>query len=300
MPVEIAADGTAVFFAHIAVVIPDVPSIQYTRIDYRRIGTNAWSTGAIINAKGAQTARVGPLMPGQFYDYRAVNIGAMESTAMFLNNQLAPGDTTAPGVPSTPTIQAQHLREFTFQTTAPSDADLKDLQWQVRTSSGGGGVLVIEGTAPAIRGATSTLKVTLPSSVPYGSARWFRVRARDFSNTPTDPTAGWSTSASFSASQVVTGDFPVTPVLPPGTVTPRIRQEVVVQSFAYSVAAGVGSSNGILHTHGLGKMPTGMQAFPNNLGVTITPNTMTATTVNLNVINLTPGAQSGTASLHFW
>lgn len=316
MPVEIAADGTAVFFAHIPLVIPDVPSIVSTRIDVQRVGATGWNVGAVLHVKGTQTVRVGPLSPGLTYNFRAVTVGAMESTPMFLNNFLAPGDTTAPGTPSTPTIQAQHLREFTFQTTAPSDADLKDLQWHVRTASGGAGELVMEGTATAIRAAVSTIKVTLPASVPYASTRWFRVRARDFSGNPTDPTTGWSASLSFSASPATAPDYGAGSIgNAPLQINAVERQNIIndaidefkrrapyITTFGYSVGAGVGANQTVTVNHSAGRLPSTPVAFPGVIGPNVTMSISRITTgiIDVIVVNLSPDPRSGTGTLHYW
>lgn len=121
---EIAGDGTVTAAVELKVVIPDVPSVVSTRVDYQKAGATAWTTGAVITARGEQRVRIGALVPGQFYNFRAVTVGAMESTPMFLNNQLALGDTTTPSAPTA--MQARQsgggkIVELEATFTAPPD-----------------------------------------------------------------------------------------------------------------------------------------------------------------------------------
>lgn len=163
------------------------------------------STGA-----ASQSVKISGLDPGLVYDYVAVSFSRLgiQGSQVALNNQLAPGDTTAPAAPAAPTVQAQHLREFTCAVTTGAETDIASLEWDVRTAASGGGSVVISGGGPILPGGGSTtFKFTLPASVPYGSSRFVRCRFKDNSGNPTSPTAGWSPSTSFSALPVATGDL---------------------------------------------------------------------------------------------
>jgi hypothetical protein len=171
-----------------------------TFVRQRTSGNSQWLTVAVDQLAGNNlTTRIDQLITGLPYDYQVDRVNLLNPSlhaSTMISSQTAPTDNAAPGTPGTPTITGQHLKDITLQWTEASGGDIKDYEWEVRTSSSGGGSQLATSRAGTIK-ASLTL-----DSASYGTTYYFRVRAKDYSGN----VGSWSSDRSFNFTRAVTDD----------------------------------------------------------------------------------------------
>jgi hypothetical protein len=229
------------------------------RIDFREASESTFHKGyAEVAGKGQQDVKVSGLLPGRSYRYEFVSISTLNepSAAVPLGPLLAPGDEVAPNPPTTPVLLSQHLREFMFGVTCGTDADLKELEWEVHTAAGGGGTRIGAGTGAAIRGAQATIKYTLPATVGYNSARFVRARLKDNTGNP----SAFSAALSFSATRTVTDDYGPFSINANAIIDRaviRVKRELLTNtSFSAVYGLDPGEADGGPYVHSFGEIPS--------------------------------------------
>jgi len=289
-------DGGFEAFMVLQYTVP-VETFAQTIVRFRRNGTTSWQTAAVNGETGSgKQTRINGLVTGLAYDFRVSRVNllnaSLEATTDLLN-QLAPGDTTAPAAPGTPTILDQHLKTITPVWTAPADKDVKEYEWDVRTAANGAGTLVTSGKSG---GPKTTLTL---NQIGYGTTRHFRVRAIDWSGN----IGAYSSSVSFSFSKVVQTDMGGgsvgNPQMIAAAVTTAIRQGVNSQSLTQTVPAtsvlnfvfsvGTGATNLVTPSVNLSGVPGAMYCNNNGSG-----------TVTVSVWNPNAFGASVTVSIHYW
>ena len=297
---EIASDGRVSASVELQLVIPAVPSIEATRVRFRRTGTITYDGAVLVHGTGTKLVKLSGLTPGLSYDFEAATVsGPNESTSATITNQLAPGDTIPPATPSAPTIQAVHLREVTVQTPQVSDADAKGYEGEIRL----GAAVVGTFSAPHLKGATtcSATATIAPGSVPYGASLTARVRCRDYTG---NVSAFSANSTSWLLSPTVQADYGAstipTAAIIDSAVTEVKRRLVIEFSQAYSIAAGIGTVTGLSPiSTGMSRKPVLAGILTNNLSVSAFGRSATSGgVVQWAAINLSSIVQSGTAELY--
>jgi hypothetical protein len=219
--------GTAAYF----VVGASAPASNVTgfRIDVQFTGSGTWTFGVAkipVQPGAFASSDVKGLTPGRSYAFRIASTnGDLASPGVTIANQVAPGDTTAPGTPSTPTITPGPTHVL-FSWSPNGEADIQSYQVEVRTGASGTGTVVYLGSAQhTVSGTTYVTNTAAHTNFAYGTTYHVRVRAVDYTgnlssqwsasaswvhkpvNTPDIDPAGVSTS--FSASAGSTGSFAI-------------------------------------------------------------------------------------------
>jgi len=199
----VSSDGKFAAFFILQMIVPASSAIQSSRVRYRRNSTTTYGDAQPVMGTGTLLVKVGGLEPGLSYDFEAATVsGPNESTASTISNQLAPGDTTGPGIPTTPTfLGAGKLSTATFYWTPPADQDRAGCDYEIRTGANGTGSIVLG--ASNIRITTDQVTIEASAVIGYGVTRHFRVRYWDRSNNP----GTWSLSAPFSFTQAQAPDY---------------------------------------------------------------------------------------------
>ncbi len=225
----IEADGQGGWSAYV-VLQYTVPAETWaqTFVRYRRNGATNYQVAAVNQATGSNLqTKITGLITGLAYDYAISRVNAINpalaASDLTLTNQTAPADTTAPGAPTSLAIVDQHLKSITFSWTAPPDKDVAYYHWEIRTAASGGGSLVVEGNT---EGNGTKVALTL-DQIAYSTTRYLRVRGHDYSGN----VGSYSSSLSFSFSQVVTGD------VTDQHITTAKRQLLSSQSTTFDLAA---------------------------------------------------------------
>ena len=216
------SDGQNAFFATVTLQYTIAAETwAQTIVKCRRNGATNWEVVAVDQATGAglQTKITG-LITGLSYDYQVTRVNGYNpalSASATLTAQVAPGDTTAPATPGTPTVSDKHLKTATFVWTAPADDDMAGYYYDIRTASAGGGSLITSGTVLGGRTVTLTL-----NQIAYSTTRYFRVAGIDYSGNG-GSSGNFSTAVSFSFTAAVTvdvGDDQITtPKVPDNAIT---------------------------------------------------------------------------------
>jgi hypothetical protein len=221
--------------------VPTSESYAQTFVRQRTSGNSQWLTVAVDQFTGVSlTTRIDGLVTGKVYDYRVSRVNMLTPSLAVntdITSKAAPSDATAPGAPTTLAITDQHLKTITFQWTAPSDDDLAYYQWEIRTAASGGGSLVDSGDT---EGPGAKVTLTL-NQIAYSTTRYLRIRAVDWSGN----VGSYSSSLSFSFTQIVTGDVGTdqitTPKIPDSNITtPKINDSAITTPKVTNNAITVG------------------------------------------------------------
>ncbi len=189
----VAQDGGATaFFVVEAVKGADSPS-NFAKIVFgcKKDGetTYRWQDGQDAGS-GTWKARFDGLTPGLQYDFaaKAVNNFALESTAITLENQLAPGDTTGPSSPFSTSVTAAK-RSISLEWNNPADEDFK---WVGIWRKTNGSAPNFDTTAPtfSISGGPGEIMQKIDDKATgYTTTYYYWIRAFDNTGNPSS-TAG--------------------------------------------------------------------------------------------------------------
>jgi len=270
-------DGTIHAWMVLRLVIPDTPSIQYTRVDVRPTGETDWALGrALVNQRGTVDVRVDGLIPGRAYDFRAVNIsGTNESPPATLSNQLAPGDTTAPSAPTAITVRQSGAKVVEVDVTFTRPADFASIELYRNT---------LNNSATAVKIDTKAGTRFHDENVTYGQQYfyWAKVVDRTGNKSAFSPSSGHS----ITIGRLATGDYTDGSV---DSIKRRTVTQVTVNLGVIPAGSEVIFLNAVFH--GLGVAPiaicssvnVGVYAvgvFPDPQYITITGYNRLATAAN--------------------
>ena len=163
---------------------PDDAFIEYYQIRYNKNGTTDYFE--------VQTRETNVFISGlditSNYDFRvqAENLLGVTSTGTTLSNQALNGDTTAPGVPTSPSATGG-LQTITAEWTNPTDVDFKHTEVFVNTSDS------IPATPTAIVDGEEYIVTGLSGS----QTRYFWLKAVDFSGNKSAATASFNGTSSL-------------------------------------------------------------------------------------------------------
>jgi predicted phage tail protein len=164
---------------------PDDAFIEYYKIRYNKNGTTDY-----FEVQSRETnVFISGLDITSNYDFRvqAENLLGVTSTGTTLSNQALNGDTTAPGVPTSPSATGG-LQTITAEWTNPTDVDFKHTEVFVNTSDS------IPATPTAIVDGEEYIVTGLSGS----QTRYFWLKAVDFSGNKSAATASFNGTSSLS------------------------------------------------------------------------------------------------------
>lgn len=163
---------------------PDDAFIEYYKIRYNKNGTTDY-----FEVQSRETnVFISGLDITSNYDFRvqAENLLGVTSTGTTLSNQALNGDTTAPGVPTSPSATGG-LQTITAEWTNPTDVDFKHTEVFVNTSDS------IPATPTAIVDGEEYIVTGLSGS----QTRYFWLKAVDFSGNKSAATASFNGTSSL-------------------------------------------------------------------------------------------------------
>lgn len=234
-------DGTVHAWVTLQLVIPDTPSIQFTRVDVRPTGETDWALGrAIVNARGTQQVRIDGLIPGRAYDFRAINIsGTNESAEATLLNQLAPGDTTVPSAPTAISVRQSGAKVVEIDLTYTRPADFASVELYRNTTNN---------SATATKIDTKAGTRFHDENISYGVTYfyWAKVVDRTGNKSAFSPSSGHS----ITIGRLATGDYTDGSV---DSIKRRTVTQVTVNLGEIAAGAEVTFLNAVFH--GLGVAP---------------------------------------------
>jgi hypothetical protein len=210
---RIGTDGKTTAYVTVQAT-PPASNVTGFRIDLAYTGSGTWHAGYATVAVQPSTAisfEVKGLTPGIPYTIRVASTNAtnLVSPGVTVNFGAAPGDATAPSVPSTPTVYETEGKEVGFLFGHGNELDLQGFQWEIRDAAGSGGTQLRTGVVPHARNAYQAVINVAIGYFSYGVTYHFRVAAVDYSGNQ----SGWSASVPFQYHTQTTPD------LDPGSVS---------------------------------------------------------------------------------
>lgn len=243
--VAIGLDGTS--FAVVG-LRADAPVANFANMEFgaRRAGQTIynWTAGNKPSSGNVWRGRLSGLTAGLSYEFAARSVSGfgLYSPLATIGSTTAVGDTSAPGTVSGLTARCK-LKTWEFQWTPLTGvADLRGYRLQVNSASGFGGTMYHDAILDA------TKKSYTNDAISYGTTLFARVRAVDLTG---NESSSWSSTASATASRVVTDD-----VANQGITTPK-RQNVNNVSY-YVASFGAGEYAVLYMNHNLGFIPCGI------------------------------------------
>ncbi len=222
-------------------------NFSYVILEYKRTVDSLYT--AAYEGNGTSFAIAG-LTPGTSYDFRITtyNIFDLDGGVVSITSSLAPGDTTAPAVPTGLNSDVK-FGQATWKWTKVSDSDLFGYDYDIRTASGGGGTLLHTGfsTDPQVTWTLLTSAGTVPSLTTVVS-NYLRVRSKDFAGN----LSAYTTAVIATSNSIDTGD------IDDGAVDENKRIVVYTHTETGTMlplAPQQGSHSFRSFTHGLGKIP---------------------------------------------
>jgi hypothetical protein len=291
-----STDGTTYAFTELSAI---APSYNFARIlfGYRKQGETlpyTWIPGE-LSTGSTWKGRLDALVPGMAYQLAAIseNSFGKRSTIVTLDNQTAPGDTTAPAQ-VTGLIGSGKYKTWHFQWTKNTEATVKDYHVQIGDS--GFSTIYFE----KYIGGNSVDYTS--DSRGYGTL-YCRVKAAKF--TPGIESTLWSAPASATTAQTANadlGDGSVTTIkITDNQVTYMKRQYTETQNYIQTVPAG--QAKAYLFTHSMGRIPIisvntmGLNSF---IKQSVFIGYCTISTISIMVHNLDIVDMDQGVAIHYW